>query len=396
MSTSEKGLEKQCLSRRVFDLLKNSLPEMDMDIYESGGKLVLVCDFEPCRIYKHKAKLAEEKIAKEERYEKFWEAYRANFFTDTYYSTNISSKGITDMIDVRELIDLKTNQVIYIVPKIEWEKLGNKEFEFKNKGIIKALNLWLTKNPKGLEDQKQHTALLALAGRDLGQIVTVAAGIKPISIETDLDTNESLQYIVKNFSNLEGLVIVDNSESKNGHEFKSKEQVIYNLKAVERVIEANKSIFQRVNLYGKSYEEILNVLLRFYSNPDEGTCSRKDMYQAFGLLLGYDAKSCKDYRDITTIDWDEIFMSPDHVGSHPMNANPFNFYDTDYWISDISNNPDFQKLNEEYKKLLECIEKLLQKGLSPLETLSALNENSPEVLEELISDTKIKVEIAVS
>lgn len=383
MTDLEGNLEKQSFARRVFDLLKNSLPEMDMEIYERGGKIVLVCDFEPCRINFHKKKLSEKKTAKYERYEKFWQAYRTNFFNDTYYSTNISSKGITDMMDVRELVDLKTHEPIYIVPKIEWEKLGNEEIEFKNKGIIKELKIWLTKNPNGIDDNEQLTAFLSLAGRGMGQIVTVAAGIKPISIELDLDNNESLKYIVKNFSNLEGFV-----------EFK--DQVIYNPKAVERVIEANKTIFQRVNLYGKSHEEILKVLLRFYSNPDEGTYSRKDMFQAFGLLLGYDAKSCKDYRDKTEFDWDKIFMPPDHVGTHPMNANPFNFYDTDYWISDISNNPDFQKLNEEYKKLVECIEKLLQKGLSPLETLLALNENSPEVVDELITDTKNKVEAAVT
>lgn len=387
MINPDKGLEKVSLGKRAYDLLKSGVPDMDIEMHESAGKTVLVCDFEPCRVEDSYFPHVGRKIPGQERYEKFWKVYRDTFFHNhDYYSTNISSQGITDLIDVREVVDLKAAEKIYIMSKQEWAKLNGVPFTPKNAGIAKELKAWSDKNSSLVGDAQQITALQALSGRGFGQLTAVASGVKPLSVEINLE-DESVMSIVKNLSNVRSFTPVASVDT-HGH----KDHVIYNPQAVQKIIDDNQTLFKKIGLLGKAHDVVVKTLLEVYASGSSRGYDKRDIYQALGLLLGYDAKSCQDYRNKPAPDWSKIFMPPDHIGSHPMNANPFNFYDTDYWISDEANNPDFHKLKREYEKLVKRIEELLKKGLSPLEVLSALNENSPEVLDELIAGTKKKVE----
>lgn len=370
--------KSSALSDALESALHNEVPEMKFEIVTQGDKTIFVCDYSPKELPWN----PHEEITDPDTrlFQRFYNAYRNMAHEGHYGAMNISSKGWTDLHDVRCLIGQGMGNNIWIMPRLEWQKLSGKPFIMKNEKIIELCRKRLNRNRSSTETYSAD----ALLGNEHAQLPAVLSGLKPMAVEMSFHDDPFLMSVIEMAPNLRGVVLASGkSNSSHGHHADShghsrgsrSDQVLYNPIAVERVIKDNKLLFEKLGMQNKSVEEIVIFISKWHFDSIAVPPGLEgEMSQALGLLLGFDRISCEP--DKYHVRGRNQFIAPDHAQAHPFNEIPFNFFGVDYKIYDPENNIAFHELRRQYDQVVTQIEQNLEQGMSPRDTLIALNGRS--------------------
>jgi hypothetical protein len=370
MYTYPKMCYSICMSERVPEATVSSrfceqlcAAGFSVEQMERDGKCLLVCNVTPARLPWNPQ---EKHNPDQERYRTFYETYREICKANGWEGTHISSKGLTEAEDVRRVTDPETHDSFFIVSRGAYDKLHGSGLHLRNEPVREGIRSWIGTLSGKSADPVQNVSAQALMSTQHGQLVAVAAGLKPLSVELDLQ-DADVAAVVGSVPQLRTWIRNDK---------KNPVRIVYNVPAAAAVIRENHALFSKLRLNTGDVDTTVRTLVLCYEKGSiiPGT-NQDDVFEALGLLLGYDKTSCREYRH-AEIDWSKTFMPPDHVGSHPMNANPFNYYDVDYWIHDPATNADFQSLKAKYDALPLQIQEQLCAGTSPLGVLQRLAAGS--------------------
>ncbi|MCX6733883.1 MAG: hypothetical protein NTX63_03650 [Candidatus Peregrinibacteria bacterium] len=381
--------EMGSLSDAFESALRSEVPEMKFEIVKQGDKTVFVCDYTPKTLPWDPHE--EVKDADTQLFKKFYGAYNRMRQNGDYKGVNISSKGWTDLRDVRCLLGDRMKNRIWIMPKSQWQSLGGKPFVMKNEKII---DLCVKRSKQNSVVDWQSTN--ALIGDKYAQLPAVLSGVKPLAVEIKFHNNAFLRSIIETAPNLRGVVLNISHGGRHegshgsydsghggsvghhgdphgdGSDEEKSEEVLYNPVAVERVIMENELLFKELGMESKSVEEVVIFISSWHFGSSKTPPELNDkMRQALGLLLGFDRISCEPekYHERGK----SQFIAPDHDQAHPFNEIPFNFFDVDYKIYDSKQNIAFQELRRQYDQVVVQIEQNLKQGMSPRDALLSLN-----------------------